>query len=664
MPILAAFVLALLLTDALAAFMGHAGAVAMQEVVPPSGDAGTEVVDPDDLPLDEQLARNYAPFAFLKRTGSTCDSSGEQYEPMPVEAVLNDPAVWLRQDTGGEGTVDDPVIMVGPSAQDLAWRDESYYLDFPGNPRIPGCGYARWSTSKSADYDPTVYARVVTEPGVRGIAVQYWFFYLFNDFNNTHEGDWEMIEVVFDAQTVEDALTQDPGFVAYAQHGGGERADWDDKKLQIYEDHPYVYPAAGSHATQFENHMYIGWGENGTGFGCDDTRTPSRRVSLSIVMLPEYARSDGEFGWLQFGGRWGEREVWEFNGTKGPQLGENWRDPISWTDDVRERSLYVPSETGLGPLPADVFCTVTHYGSRVLMYFGVYPIFVASAVLTVFFGGVVLLISTRSPLIRAMRVYWSFWHHFLAIGVVLIPLALCVNAMQGVITGNPPVEWVVEFIGRSEESRLIASLLVGSAQSILQALIIVPAIVALVDMIRRGEEPSVRLAYRRSWAQIRVLVRALVHVDIGIILRVVSIVGIPFAVRELVRWAFYPQAVMIEGARSARGATSTSAAAVRENWWRTAAVSIVFTVIGSMPGPTLGIFLLIVFAPSIELVNALSSVIYAFVVPFGTIGMTLLYLDRTGKRADPIFARIENDGRESYEKVPDRGTNPAPASGD
>ena len=31
------------------------------------------------------------------------------------------------------------------------------------------------------------------------VALQYWFFYPFNDFNNTHEGDWEMIQLVFDA---------------------------------------------------------------------------------------------------------------------------------------------------------------------------------------------------------------------------------------------------------------------------------------------------------------------------------------------------------------------------------------------------------------------------------------------------------------------------------
>ena len=64
----------------------------------------------------------------------------------------------------------------------------------------PGCDYERWSRRLAAGSEPTVYAHVATEAGDPGqLALQYWFFYAFNDFNNTHEGDWEMIQLVFDA---------------------------------------------------------------------------------------------------------------------------------------------------------------------------------------------------------------------------------------------------------------------------------------------------------------------------------------------------------------------------------------------------------------------------------------------------------------------------------
>jgi hypothetical protein len=58
---------------------------------------------------------------------------------------------------------------------------------------------------------------------------------------------------------------------------------------------------------------------------------------------------------------------------------------------------------------------------------------------------------------------------------------------------------------------------------------------------------------------------------------------------------------------------------------------LVFTVIGLLPGPLIGIVLMVAYAPSLAFVNALSSVIYAFAVPYKIIGLTLLYLDRTGR---------------------------------
>ena len=44
----------------------------------------------------------------------------------------------------------------------------------------------------------TSYAHIVTEPGKPGkLALQYWFYYPFNDFNNKHESDWEMVQLMF-----------------------------------------------------------------------------------------------------------------------------------------------------------------------------------------------------------------------------------------------------------------------------------------------------------------------------------------------------------------------------------------------------------------------------------------------------------------------------------
>ena len=99
-----------------------------------------------------------------------------------------------------------------------------------------------------------MYAHVATRPRTTPgkLALQYWFFYAFNDFNNLHEGDWEMIQLDFDARDAREALTQDPVAVGYSSHEGAERADWGDDKLELVDGtHPVVYPAAGSHANKY-----------------------------------------------------------------------------------------------------------------------------------------------------------------------------------------------------------------------------------------------------------------------------------------------------------------------------------------------------------------------------------------------------------------------------
>mgnify|MGYP000217727337 CR=1 FL=1 len=42
----------------------------------------------------------------------------------------------------------------------------------------------------------------ITDPGYPGkLALQYWFFYPYNDAGNKHEGDWEHINVVVSARS-------------------------------------------------------------------------------------------------------------------------------------------------------------------------------------------------------------------------------------------------------------------------------------------------------------------------------------------------------------------------------------------------------------------------------------------------------------------------------
>lgn len=106
------------------------------------------------------------------------------------------------------------------------------------------------------------YGRVVRQDS--WIALQYWFFYYFNDWRsgffgaNDHEADWEMV-TVYCYETEAGEIR--PAWAAYAchdYHGDDLRRRWDDAdQLEVVDDHPVVYAGAGSHASYFRPGEYL-----------------------------------------------------------------------------------------------------------------------------------------------------------------------------------------------------------------------------------------------------------------------------------------------------------------------------------------------------------------------------------------------------------------------
>jgi len=184
---------------------------------------------------DEQaLAETYAPVVRLVEQPHEC-GPGEPYEPIDVNVLFDESTVALR---GPWNPVD--LVKIAPSARDIVGLYQ-YHLDFPGSALQPGCDYERWARRITQRTNPTVYAHVASEPASPGrLALQYWFFYAFNDFNNLHEGDWEMIQLVFDAGDAREALSKRPVEVGYSSHEGAERAPWGDERLTLDGTHPVV----------------------------------------------------------------------------------------------------------------------------------------------------------------------------------------------------------------------------------------------------------------------------------------------------------------------------------------------------------------------------------------------------------------------------------------
>ena len=261
---------------------------------------------------EQELADRYAPVVRLVEQKEEC-GPGEPYRPIDINAILGEPTVALR----GPWTGSD-LVKIAPTGADLGKGLYEYHLDFPGNPLRPGCSYEQWARRVTQGTKPTTYAHVATEKG--RLALQYWFFYPFNDFNNTHEGDWEMIQLNFDAPDAQQALETHPTEVGYSQHEGAERAAWDDEKLnRVGGTHPVVYAAEGSHANFYDSALFLGRSAS-EGVGCDDTRGPSTQIRPVVDTIPsDPAAAYKAYPWIAFEGRWGELQPAFFNGPTGPE---------------------------------------------------------------------------------------------------------------------------------------------------------------------------------------------------------------------------------------------------------------------------------------------------------------------------------------------------------
>jgi hypothetical protein len=201
------------------------------------------------------------------------------------------------------------------------------------------------------------------------------------------------------------------------------------------------------------------------------------------------------------------------------------------------------------------------------------------------------------------------------------------------VSQTAPVEWVLSWFGDSPVSRLILASFAGLVQHLLMLAILGPGIIQAMTDAEGGIEPGVRRSYRIVFGELGSLLRGLLKATLIISALNLTVVGIPWAIRNFVRWAFFGQAVIVDRAPSGSAALQTSAAAVNGAWWRTLGVGTVFTVLGAAPGPLIGIVLLIFASASVEFVNALSSLVFAFTIPFALIGATLLYQELRARRA-------------------------------
>ncbi len=241
-----------------------AGLIALFGVLSSTISSSTPIAAQTVDPVLQQLADAYAPIAVLREQSGPCDKDGEGYFPAPVDWIFDNPDILLRANAGGD-VADDPVLAERFTPADLAAAGPGTYIDFPNDPRLPGCDYESYfkANAGSLGLQPTVYAHIAIDEGKRKLYLQYWFWYLFNDWNNLHESDWEMVQLVFETTEPAEALAIGPDEVGFAQHENGQLMRWRNSQIERDGTHLVVYPAAGSHATYPSADLFISWGEAG-----------------------------------------------------------------------------------------------------------------------------------------------------------------------------------------------------------------------------------------------------------------------------------------------------------------------------------------------------------------------------------------------------------------
>jgi hypothetical protein len=578
---------------------------------------------------EQQLIETYVPIMGLKNQTALCDEDGEPYLPLPVEAVLGEPDVTLKRKTPASAS--DQVVTTAPQAIDLYAKGSDYYLDLPGNPRRPGCTYERWSDSVNADLPATTYAHIVSD-GRSRLVVQYWFYYVFNNFNNTHESDWEMMQVVFDVGTVEEALRTEPVAIGLAQHGGGESADWSDDKVQRDGTHPIVFAAAGSHATQYGNAVYLGWGEDGTGFGCDTTTGHTTLITLQPVLLSSHeADPEGEFSWLNFAGRWGERQAGEYNGPTGPATKSQWTSPVLWQEELRSSSIRIPVAETIGPAPTEVFCSISAWGSNIYRQVGDSTPLLLTVVGILLVSMAALIGMTWPTLLGAVRLYRRAWPTLIVIDALLIPIGIVFNGFQFLATRLPPGTIVMALLGNTPGAYYALALLLLIFQHLASLVVAGPMVIETFEDLNEGRSPALRDVWRRTRPHIPHLLRSIGRGGVIIVLLSVTLIGVPVAIWLTVRWFFILQATMLDGA-TGKQALERSAASVQGRWWRVALTTLAMLTLAAVPGVILGLGFLILGHSSVQFTNGFSSLMYLVTVPLSLLGTTLIYRGQDFRR--------------------------------
>jgi hypothetical protein len=263
----------------------------------------------------QMLANRYASHLYLHNE--------EYFEPRKVDIFVAGEGTRLIDRNNGNivSLLEWPELTLGSLGQFSGVNDqpgntvEGKYIDLPGNVS------SAWSVKRLTEwllkndyvdryddlanrpeYPEQYYARVVRNSSGDRFEIQYWIPYYFNNFDNYHEGDWEMIQVDLDGNF-------EPRGAAFSQHTGAKKRSW--VYLVNRDTHPISYAGKGSHANYFaagEHHVQVENWLDSTDYAeaHEPIHEPLVEVLPDVSSADLGSLADGPFSWLAYQGAWGE----------------------------------------------------------------------------------------------------------------------------------------------------------------------------------------------------------------------------------------------------------------------------------------------------------------------------------------------------------------------
>lgn len=570
------------------ALLALASICSLVAALPAAAAPGRQPAETVAGPAAVELLQRYAPVVVVREQTGEC-GDGEPYRPVPVDVVFGRDDVVLR---GPDGAV----VARAPDAGDLAGRGDGYYLDLPGDPLDPGCDYERWFRGMG-EVPVAVNGRVATDPERPGrLVAQYWFWWVFNDWNDLHEGDWEMVQLQFAAGTPEEALATRPSSVAFAQHEGAEVSDWDDPKLLREGDHVAVYPSQGSHAAYYTQSQWFGKSAS-AGFGCDNS---SIADGIDAVLLhPQVVVLTPQTPWLAYEGRWGEKAPAFNNGPTGPNRKTQWNSPVVWQEQGRPDAVAIPPVPGEAE---DAFCALTAGASALFIDVLAHPILTLGALAIVLLVVVVVMRSTRwrgssrepraqrragQLLVAPVPLLLRHWRRYAGVVVALFAVLAAGTVAQSVLQGPAPGAGLTTVGALHLNAAIVIGILlaaVATTVGVAWCLSVATAVTAGLPDARASRLIAKRPTCRSAW-------RSLLSY-VAILACAVTVLLLPLALYLIARWAVAtPVAIDDDLPVGAAGRRSAELTAGRR--WRALLVTLAGLLLATGTGSLAGAVLLL-----------------------------------------------------------------------